>query len=472
MYNNIKSRIKNSEGVSAFFPSQIGVRQGESLSPLLFSVYLNDLETYLEINMASGVTCEINDIDIYAYIKILILLFADDTVLFSQTKEELQDTLNIFENYCDKWKLTVNVNKTKILIFSGGKVPSNQNFYFKNKTLEIVNEYKYLGVLLARSGSFLKAKKYIVDQANMALFSLMRKTRVLNLPIEMQVDLFNKTIKPILLYGCELWGFGNLDTIERVQLKFLKQILNLKKSTPSIMVYGELGVYPLSIDIQTRVVSFWTKLNDKGINYIATLMYKIIYTLNEQGKLKSRWLDGTKNLICVNGYSNVWHLHNDINASWFIKSFKQKLKDQYLQSWGSLVDKSSSGINYRMYKENFQINSYFSFLSNKKCQILTAFRTRNHRLPIEVGRWSGTPMNERVCWFCNNEIGDEFHYVLTCRYFNEERRKYIKPFYRTHPNAVKFKLLMNHSNKFIITNLCSFVEIIMKTVRQRPETSN
>ena len=60
------------------------------------------------------------------------------------------------------------------------------------------------------------------------MFPLLRKIRVLHVPIVMQIELFNKLIKPILLYGCEIWAFGNLDIIERVQLKFLKLILNLK----------------------------------------------------------------------------------------------------------------------------------------------------------------------------------------------------------------------------------------------------
>ena len=72
---------------------------------------------------------------------------------------------------------------------------------------------------------FHTCKKNIADQANIAVFSLLRKIRILNLPLEMQFDLFNKVIKPILLYGCEILGFGNIDTIERVQLKFNKHIL-------------------------------------------------------------------------------------------------------------------------------------------------------------------------------------------------------------------------------------------------------
>ena len=75
-------------------------------------------------------------------------------------------------------------------------------------------------MVLARSGSYQKAKCHIAEQANFALFSLQRKSRTLNLLIDMQVFLFDKTIKPILLYGCEIWGFGNIDIIETVQLFF------------------------------------------------------------------------------------------------------------------------------------------------------------------------------------------------------------------------------------------------------------
>ena len=60
------------------------------------------------------------------------------------------------------------------------------------------------------------------------------------------------------------------------------------------MVYGKLGAYPLFIDIQYRMVSFWAKMRDGGHNEIATNLYKIIYRLSKQGKLKSKWLDYVK----------------------------------------------------------------------------------------------------------------------------------------------------------------------------------
>jgi hypothetical protein len=59
---------------------------------------------------------------------------------------------------------------------------------------------------------------------------------IFNLSIQCQLDLFDKIIKPILLYGCEVWGFSKNEIIERVHLQFCKLLLNFKTSTPSYMV--------------------------------------------------------------------------------------------------------------------------------------------------------------------------------------------------------------------------------------------
>ena len=174
------------------------------------------------------------------FVKLFILLYADDTVIVAETAADLQNALNIYETYCDNWKLTLNTMKTKIVIFSGGR-QRNHNFTYKNEAIEVVKDYKYLGIMFSRSCSFLTAKKHISNQARKAMYCLTKRSKYLYLPIDMQIDLFNKTVKHILLYGCEVWGYGNNDIIERVQLKFLKHILNMKSSTPNCMVYGESG---------------------------------------------------------------------------------------------------------------------------------------------------------------------------------------------------------------------------------------
>ena len=80
------------------------------------------------------------------------------------------------------------------------------------------------------------------------MFSLSKKSRVFNLPVDLQLDLFDKLVTPILLYGSEIWVYEDNDVIEKLHLRYCKYILNVNKSITSSMVYGELGRYPLNID--------------------------------------------------------------------------------------------------------------------------------------------------------------------------------------------------------------------------------
>ena len=138
MYKNIKSRIHFGSEFSEFFPCSIGVRQGENLSPLLFSIYLNDLEMFLQNNNVEGL-CTISDeleTELNLYLKLFVLLYADDTVLMAESQIDLQNQLDSLYEYCELWKLQVNVQKSKIVIFSQGRLPQNIVFRYNNVILE------------------------------------------------------------------------------------------------------------------------------------------------------------------------------------------------------------------------------------------------------------------------------------------------------------------------------------------------
>ena len=90
----VKSQVKHNNTLSDILFSSIGVRQGECLSPLLFSIYLNDLEAELETKGMEG-------LDI-GTLKLFILLYADDIVLFGNSADELQKSIKILEEYCQK----------------------------------------------------------------------------------------------------------------------------------------------------------------------------------------------------------------------------------------------------------------------------------------------------------------------------------------------------------------------------------
>ena len=394
--------------------------------------------------------------------KIFILLYADDTVLFSSNPNDLQKCLDTFKHYCTTWRLTVNVAKTKILIISQGRPSANLHFYYDSYELEIVKEYKYLGIYISRSGSFNTAKQHISEQANKALFSMIKKCRDLNLPVDLQIDLFDKTIKPILLYGCEIWGFGNCASIERIQLKFYKYLFNLKRSTPSFMIYSELGIKPIILDIKTRVLTYWCKLlpNDDLYEKLSSRVYTILYLMHSNRQIKSSYIQNVKNILDTCGFSGIWLSQDTINPRWFKAAISQRIKDQYLQDWSATLNTSSSTQNYRLFKDCPQSSNYLKLLSNYYCKIFIAFRTRNHRLPVERGRWNGTALRDRMCFLCNKDVGDEFHYLLSCTHFRTIRIKYINRYYYDHPNTLKFKQLMNSENPVELRKLCLFIKCI------------
>ena len=114
LYSDIKLCVRHMNSISDFFASDIGLLQGEITSPILFSLFVNDIELSLQYNINAGLSLE--ELCIY------LLLFADDAVLMSETREGLQMSLIQLEEYCLKWNLYVNVEKTKIMIFRKGGV--------------------------------------------------------------------------------------------------------------------------------------------------------------------------------------------------------------------------------------------------------------------------------------------------------------------------------------------------------------
>ena len=119
LYSDIKLCVRHMNSVSDFFASDIGLLQGEITSPILFSLFVNDIELSLQYNINAGLS-----------LCIYLLLFADDAVLMSETREGLQMSLIQLEEYCLKWNLYVNVEKTKIMIFRKGGVLNKLDKWF------------------------------------------------------------------------------------------------------------------------------------------------------------------------------------------------------------------------------------------------------------------------------------------------------------------------------------------------------
>ena len=116
------------------------LRQGDTLSPTLFNIYINDLATelnelHLGINFGKNHLC--------------ILLYADDMVLLSDSEEKLQKMLNYLTNWCKKWRVSVNVAKCGVVHFrKTNKLQTHHIFKVNGLEIKTLSKYKYLGVIL------------------------------------------------------------------------------------------------------------------------------------------------------------------------------------------------------------------------------------------------------------------------------------------------------------------------------------
>lgn len=115
------------------------------------------------------------------------------------------------------------------------------------------------------------------------MYEIIKKARTLNLSIDCQMDMFDKMVLPIMLYGSEIWGFEKLDILEKVHLKFCKLILKVKKSTPSFIVYGELGRYPLYVYVKSRMISYWSSIIESKYKKYTSIVYRLVYNFYLNG---------------------------------------------------------------------------------------------------------------------------------------------------------------------------------------------
>ena len=470
MYENAKSHVSINNKLSESFPCQVGVRQGENLSPLLFAIYLNDFKTFLseKYEGLTEVSTSIEE-ELNVYFKIFCLLYADDTLVLAESDTQLQKALDGLHNYCSKWSLEVNTDKTKIIIFSAGKIRRFKSFRFGVKSIEVVEDYDYLGTTFNYNGKFHKAKAKQVLQAKKAYYSLLTKVRKHNIDIDVFIDLVEKLVIPTLLYGSEIWGFCKSNKSEQCQVflnNVMRKYLRLTKSTPTCMINGELGLKEINEYIENRMLNFWFNIATGDENKISTLLYKWIKKLHNQNIFKSEWLNHIKTSLDNAGFSYLFNERNLANKNQFKNLIKLRLKDIYDQKWVESVSNNSICLNYRAMNTQKKLKEYLLNLPSQYKFALCKFKCASHKLPIVAGRYAGLAIDERICTLCDtNEIGDEYHYLYQCSYFNVDRSKYLKRYYYINPNMHKTLQLFNVTDKKEILNLAKFTYQIIEHFR-------
>ncbi|GFX41720.1 RNA-directed DNA polymerase from mobile element jockey [Trichonephila clavipes] len=212
-YNSNRSyqvRVKDTLSTTKFI--NCGVAQGSLLGPLLFNLYINDIPEYslTKLNM-----------------------YADDTAVHTTFKRitsvtfALNKHLKLLENYYDRWKISINVEKSAAVLFTKKrKIPPPPKMY--NTTIPWSQSTKYLGITFDKN---LTWKTHIQNTRKkfrklmFKLFPLIGRNS--DLSRNNKVLLFTAVMRPILSYGCPVWGYAaktninNLDTLQNSTIRMI-----------------------------------------------------------------------------------------------------------------------------------------------------------------------------------------------------------------------------------------------------------
>ena len=159
MYNDIRCCIRLDGKYSDFYKCFKGLVQGDALSPLIFWLFVNDLENDLMSDNCPPLHTCINEINVS------LLMHADDTVLLAESPENLQTLLNSLQGYTQRWCFTVNTLKTKIVTFkSSWRMYDTENWTFDDDNIKVVDTFRYLGLVLNYNGKFYTTQKTLAAQ--------------------------------------------------------------------------------------------------------------------------------------------------------------------------------------------------------------------------------------------------------------------------------------------------------------------
>ena len=296
LYNGDKACVKVGTNITETFYSDQGVKQGCILSPLLFNIYLSDLQKIIEASENKPALISESE-------PLGCLLWADDVFLISQTETGLNRMLKGLKCYATENGLTINMKKTKVMIFNKTGRHIRKSFYLGDLKIETTKEYKYLGFKITPYGGIIPDLHDLKDRALKAYYKMKNKmgASFRKHPLVI-LHLFQTLVTPILLYASDFWGIlklPNNNPIENLHMKFCKELLGVQKQTTNIGVLLELGLTPLSIHAIKNCLKNWCRItNDAKCNELVKTSYEdsVADNLSWRNRIKDtlfpNWLDG------------------------------------------------------------------------------------------------------------------------------------------------------------------------------------
>ena len=441
MYGKDAASLVYPDGLYGRVPCTIGVKQGCPLSPTLFGLYIDDMAERL---LALG---EEADAPSLAGLLLAVLLFADDTALCSTTPAGLQKQIDTLQQFCAERGLSINVKKTKIVVFANRAV-TDCSFTIAGEPIEQVQDFKYLGCFYHETKGFSYPVTHLAAAARKAGFAIRRRAAELGLwSPHVMSRLFDIYVTPILNYSCEVWGTeplgGALQALERVHTQFFKHVLRVPVNTRSDAVLAEFGRFPLSIMWHQQLVRYLNRVSLLPGGHPVNCAYRASRNLAAAGK-RSCWFSRISTLVSQFGPGAVSMADEGVSVPVFTEAevdglFEYMGEHTTSRVWQTYVafrqDRQSSLLSRDTYKPQPYLVAVQNFHPRRA---LCRFRLGCHDLEISSGARRGTPREERLCRVCQESgapaaIEDEHHFVFHCPAYAALRHKYSSTVFRSSP---------------------------------------
>ena len=350
------------------------------------------------------------------------------------------------------------------------------NFNIGTESIEIAQEYTYLGTRLTPTGNFTLALEHLKEKAMHAFTSIRKHSTLNRLRPNTASQIFDTMIFPILSYNSEIWGMytkqdfkaWDRSPIEKLHLKFYKRYLEVNNKASNIACRAELGRLPLIIPTNQRIMKYLVYLNNKDNDSIVKqsfLMSKNLHLINN-----SRFYSNFINL------KEHYHLPNFDPESLDnerIRRYTTNMKEKSISFWRHSLEHSCKLTFYKVFKDEYSTSDYLQQLRNfNERRNLVKFKLSNHKLMIELGRYQTDHISRenRLCLLCkSNQIENETHFLLDCSKYSSQRRTFLNRINELIPNferkstSESIKLLMNcndyHVNKLVMKFISSCMNI-------------
>lgn len=430
IYAKVPMSVKVNGSLSEPFECVMGVKQGCPLSPTLAGIYLDDFER--SVDEAAG-----TDQPTLHGQPVPPLLWADDLLLAATTADGLQNQLDALSEFCDVWRLSVNSNKTKAIIFHRPQQKVQLScLKYKGQELEQVTSFMYLGMRLHSSEAFLNASIPRIESAERAVLALRSRCAALKLydPVVL-CQLFDALIMPVIMYGVEVWGaqLGSpaMRKVEAVELAFLRRLLGVRTGTPSFVVRAELGRYPLLVTAAKLVCGYWNRLvrleDERLVKQAFRRNLELRGLSSAQKEAAAPWVGQVDSFLATIHTACDLEHPCELDVKAVVDALERRHFEQDLGSKAQRYVESVGSTDRQGYTTPAVYLQMVTKWSDRKR--LAQLRTGSHWLAEETGRWIGQSREQRQCQRCNcGDIDDAAHMVFRCAALAPQRLRHPELF--------------------------------------------